>query len=292
MRVWGILIAVVATACAAAPQAPDVATPAARPASGDPAIQQAFNDILAAEGVEGTLIVRRASDGVEWYANPRRLSVGYQPASTFKILNSLIILQEGVVADPDDDVLAWDGVERSPGWDADASLRTAFQRSMVWAYQEWARRVGHEAMARWVEAADYGDGDIGPADGVDRFWLEGPLTITAYEQIEFLDALRRGDTPFGDVVEAAVRDVMTAESDAGWTLRRKTGWAIRDEPNIGWCVGWLEADIGGAHDALLFAVNIDLPYPDGDAGARCRIARAALIAAGADIPAGPTEAGR
>jgi beta-lactamase class D len=62
-------------------------------------------------------------------------------------------------------------------------------------------------------------------------------------------------------------------------LRAKTGWAIRDEPNHGWYVGWLEAE----DEIWLFAVNVDLDWEIGDGALRERLARNALIAAGAPV---------
>ena len=65
------------------------------------------------------------------------------PASTFKIPNSLIALETGVVEDPDKDVFKWDGVKRSiEAWNMDHTMRTAIAVSAVPVYQEIARRIG------------------------------------------------------------------------------------------------------------------------------------------------------
>lgn len=159
------------------------------------------------------------------------------------------------------------------------SLRMGFRRSAVWAYQEWARRVGYEAMARHVAALGYGNGDIGGPDAIGLFWLEGPLKISAREQVDFLARLHARALPFDAGIQDRVVDIMEHDraDDASWVLRAKTGWAIRREPNIGWFAGWLET--GG--ETWLFAVNIDMPRGQADLGLRERIARAALAEAGA-----------
>ena len=59
-----------------------------------------------------------------------------------------------------------------------------------------------------------------------------------------------------------------------------TGWAIRNAPNHGWFVGWLEAEVAEA-ETWLFAINVDLDYETGEGALRERLARAALVAAGA-----------
>ncbi len=255
-----------------------VATPAcARDVTQD----RALDNVLVAEDAVGAIFIRRLSDGAEWSGGGARVDERFLPASTFKIPNSLIILETGTVTDPEGEVLPWDGVERSPGWDDEQTLRTAFVRSAFWAYQHWAREVGHDEMSARVAALGYGNGDIGPADEVATFWLNGALEISAREQVDFLQRLYARELPFRADVQEQVITLMRHRWGDGWMLRAKTGWAIRDEPNHGWYVGWLEAD----DDVWLFAVNVDLDYQTGEGALRTRVARNALIADGAPVPA-------
>src|SRR5207302_1318723 len=116
------------------------------------------------------------------------------PASTFKIPNSVIALETGVVGDPDKDVFKWDGVVRSiEGWNRDHTLRSAIAASAVPVYQEIARRIGAERMQKYVDLFEYGNRDIG--GGVDQFWLTGNLRIDPIQQIDFVDRLRREAQP-------------------------------------------------------------------------------------------------
>lgn len=239
----------------------------------------ALDGVLAAEDAAGAIFIRRLSDGAEWTGGGARVDQRFLPASTFKIPNSLIILETGTVTDPERQVLPWDGVERSPGWDDEQTLRTAFVRSAFWAYQHWAREVGHDEMSARVAGLGYGNGDIGPADEVATFWLNGALEISAREQVDFLHRLHGRELPFRAGVQ--VITLMRHRWGDGWMLRAKTGWAIRDEPNHGWYVGWLEAD----DDVWLFAVNVDLDYETREGALRTRVARNALIAVGAPVPA-------
>ena len=68
-------------------------------------------------------------------------------------------------------------------------MKTAFQNSVVWYYQEVARRVGPEEMQHYLDAAGYGNRKVGSQ--VDLFWLDGTLRISADEQVEFLKQLYR-----------------------------------------------------------------------------------------------------
>ena len=102
-----------------------------------------------------------------------RAEAGYLPASTFKIPNSLIALETGVVADADSDDVPWDKVVREfDAWNQDHTLRTAFKASAVPVFQDIARKIGPERMQQYVDAFDYGNRDIGGAP-IDTFWLNG-----------------------------------------------------------------------------------------------------------------------
>jgi len=199
----------------------------------------------------------------------KRAHAPFLPASTFKILNSLVALDTGVVAD-EHEVINWDGVDRgSPGWNCDHSLESAFKASAVWFYQEMARRIGEERMAHWVRIAGYGNADIRGA--IDTFWLEGALRITANEQLLFLQRFRDGGLLFSSRTQDIVRRIMIVEEAPRHVLRAKTGWALRGEGPIGWYVGWVERD---GH-AFYFALNCDLPR-ERDGSVRIKVARACL----------------
>jgi len=114
--------------------------------------------------------------------NPERCAERFIPASTFKIVNALIGLETGVIPDPDY-TIQWDGATYDvPAWNQDHTLRTAMQNSVVWYYQELARRVGRDKMQPYLDAANYGNRDI--SGQIDSFWLEGGLKISPNEQID------------------------------------------------------------------------------------------------------------
>ena len=72
------------------------------------------------------------------------------------------------------------------------NLRNAMQASNVPVFQELARRIGLERIREHVRKIGYGSSEIGQV--VDKFWLEGPLAISAIEQVEFLGRLPEGQT--------------------------------------------------------------------------------------------------
>ena len=63
-------------------------------------------------GTVGTFVGYKVDDYLVIASDTDRSGEAKLPASTFKIPNSLIALETGVVEDPDKDVFKWDGVKR------------------------------------------------------------------------------------------------------------------------------------------------------------------------------------
>jgi beta-lactamase class D len=225
-----------------------------------------------AAGVRGTFLLYDAKADAYFVFDRARAGEPLLPASTFKIPNSLIGLESGAVRDADE-VLEWDGVQRMvPAWNRDTNMRDAFRNSTVWFYQEIARRVGPQRMRAHLAALRYGNGDIG--GGIDRFWLDGGLRISAHGQVAFLRALQRDALPYAPRTLATVKAIMVHEQGEGYVLRAKTGWAGFGEAQaqqIGWWVGWVERN----GDPYFFAMNVDLEKPEQGA-ARFAITKAIL----------------
>lgn len=223
-----------------------------------------------AAGVTGTMVVVDERNGLHFVHDPVRARQRFVPASTFKVPHALFALDAGLVRD-EFQVFRWDGVEREiASWNRDHDLRSSMRNSVVWLYQQFARELGEARERDYLERIAYGNAD--PSGGVDRFWLDGGLAISAEEQVAFLQRLYRNTLPFQVEHQRLVKDVMVVEAGRDWILRAKTGWAARREAHLGWWVGWVERTDG----AVFFALNIDMPRKAEDAPSRERIARAVL----------------
>ena len=217
-------------------------------------LTQHFTD----EGTAGTFVGYKVDDYLIIASDRNRSGEAKLPASTFKIPNSLIALETGVVGDPDKDVFKWDGVVRSiEAWNRDHTLRSAIAASVVPVYQEIARRIGAERMQKYVDLFEYGNRDIG--GGIDQFWLTGSLRIDPVQQIDFVDRLRRGVLPISKRSQDLVRDILPVTQSGDVVIRAKTGIvaAQNGQSSIGWLVGWAEK--GSAH--TVFALNLDILEP-------------------------------
>jgi beta-lactamase class D len=207
--------------------------------------------LFAASGVEGSLVIADLDGDSVQVHNAPRAAQRFPAASTFKILNTLIALEEGVVAGPDA-VIPWDGrLHDMPDWNRDHTLASAFATSCVWCYQSLAREIGAERYRSHLDRAGYG-ALAEPFDPV-AFWLDGTLTISALEQVEFLRRVILRTLRYRDSSYAGLRRVMLAETTEQHRLFAKTGWAARATPQVGWYVGYVETP----EATWIFALNIE-----------------------------------
>ncbi len=186
----------------------------------------------------GTMIILDPSAGRTFGYNQARWDSGYLPASTFKIANTLIGLETGVIRS--DKIFKWDGKPRRlPQWEQDLNLRDAFQVSCVPCFQELARKIGAERMKASLDKMHYPGMDVNK-DNIDLFWLQGNSRITPRQQVEFIRALYEEKLPLKKTVMQSVKTIMLNESGPDYSISGKTGWAIRNGSNYGWFVGYLE----------------------------------------------------
>lgn len=206
--------------------------------------------------VKGTIVIE-SLDGKEQYIyNDARARTPLLPASTFKIPNTLIALQEGVITA--DSIIVWDGVQRSiTAWNQDQNLSSAFKTSCVWCYQQFARTIGFKKYTEYLHTIAYGNEKTGV--DVERFWLDGALRISAYEQIAFLKKLYKNDLPFDQKHLDLLKSIMIDEQGQNYTLRAKTGWAVpKGAEHHGWYVGYVKSSRG----VYFFATNLLTPSSD------------------------------
>jgi len=193
------------------------------------------------------------------YNLKRYTDSAYLPASTFKLVNSLIGLQAGVISSKKM-VIPWDGIVRSNAdWNKDLTMEEAFKVSAVPYYQEVARRIGKDTMQRWLDslgyAAKYGRAII--RNDIDSFWLDNNIKITADEQLGLVKKLYFDQLPFQKRVQEVVKNVMLQEKNSNYSLSYKTGWGFKEDGNsIGWVVGWEEENL----HPYFFVLQIEGPH--------------------------------
>ena len=191
--------------------------------------------------VDGCFLLFNQSDDEFIAYNADLCDSGYIPASTFKIPNSLIALEEGVIKDTNQ-IIRWDGREwPNTGWNQDQTLKSAIQYSCVWAYVWIAEQVGIDKYRKYVKLFDYGNKNL--AGPPTRFWLAGSFRISAAQQVDFLRRFYNYELPVSRKSVDIVKDIIILEKTGSYTLSGKTGGGmISDTEYIMWLVGYIERD--------------------------------------------------
>ncbi len=228
-----------------------------------------------AKGVRGTFVLFEPQKDRYLVFNEARARQRLAPGSTFEIADALIGLEVGSIADKNE-VFPWDGKPRlTSAWERDQTLASAMRASTAWMFQEVARRIGKALMKEWLDRLDYGNKDI--AGGIDLFWLQGALRISAGDQVDFLRRLAEGELPLSQRAQRLVRNALVFEKGKGYSLYAKSGSSRPLRDPVSWWVGWVERQGRPvAYFAMNYTPTAATLYQD-----RFDIARAILVEAGA-----------
>jgi beta-lactamase class D len=204
----------------------------------------------ANNGKEGTMVLKNLQNDQVFVYNKARSIRRFTPESTFKVANALIGLETSAVRD-EYEVKRWDGVEREfENWNRDHSLASAMRESAIWFYQDLARTIGETRMQEYFSKVHYGNKDI--SGGIDAFWLDSSLRISAVEQVNFIEKLVKEKLPFAEKHQKTVKRMMIQDEQDQYTLHGKTGTRLSDM-GLGWYVGFVENEKG----TWVFAVNVE-----------------------------------
>jgi beta-lactamase class D len=215
-------------------------------------IVAAFQQILDSADVAGAILIYDPGKNIYYSNDFAWCETGHLPASTFKVPNSIIALETGVM-ESDSTIIKWDGEKRGrEEWEKDLYFRDAFHVSCVPCYREIARKIGVGRMKAYLDTLNYGHMLVDSAS-IDLFWLEGESKISQFEQIDFLYRFYNSTLPISARTENIMKRLMVIEENDTFKLSGKTGWSIRNGNNNGWFVGYFEKD----GKVLFFATNID-----------------------------------
>ena len=238
-------------------------TLSAAPPTKDAATQTAAAR-FADYGHSGTFLLQRDGARPQTLHDDAWSTKPLSPASTFKVMLSLVALETGTLRSADE-IVKWDGkpYPDRPQWQQDMALREAMQTSSENYFGTLATRIGHERLAEWVKRVGYGNGRVGT--NPPRVWHDGVLTVTAQQQLAFVDRLRRGDLPFSAKTIATVKAAMLDSDTGGQRIYGKTGTHVSDDGSgNAWWIGWVEGS--GMQDnrwpAASFVLGLQLKKMD------------------------------
>lgn len=215
-------------------------------------VKSEFQSIIDSSDVLGSILILDLNNMVYYSNDFEWANTGKLPASTFKIANSIIGLETGVI-NSDSTIFKWDGEEKwLKAWEQDLVLKDAFKFSCVPCYQDVAREIGAPRMKEYIANFNYGTLDITETN-IDNFWLEGKSRITQFQQIDFLKRFYKNELSItkrtGDIVSA----ILLIEDNDHYKLSGKTGLSNENKEYNGWFVGYLEQD----NNTYFFATNLE-----------------------------------
>lgn len=223
-------------------------------------------------GFTGTFVMYDEAKDQYTVFNEAQSQIRLSPCSTFKIYNSIIGLETGVLDTEDVYTLfKWDGTQYAfPAWNHDQTLTSATRDSVVWYFQELASRIGTERMQENINKLEYGNRDI--SGGLTTFWLRSTLQISAQEQTDLLYKLFAGKLPVSpENVEVVKRNITLSDRD-GVRFMGKTGSGFE---NGKWKLGWFVGCVEKQEKRYFFATNIQAA--DGATGGKAREISKAIL---------------
>jgi len=234
-------------------------------------------------GESCTFALLSEASGQFYFSNRARAEQRFTPFSTFKVLNTLIAIEEGLLLSATQQLQL--NVENYPiekwwpkkWYQADLTVRDAFHASALPLFRQLAVDIGQAQMQERLRSLHYGNSNI--SSGLDSFWLNGSLQISAVEQLCFLRRLARHELPLKDKTFTVFNQIMEVDLDKeskGFAdairafgpdvkLFAKTGGGpIRKGRYIGWYVGYLQS----AKSNYYFALNMEADSFEALQGAR------------------------
>ena len=147
-------------------------------------------------GLNGTAVIYDTSNSRYIIYNRDLAVTRSSPCSTFKIISSLIALENGIL-EPEDSTRTWSGeIFWNENWNKDIDFSEAFRTSCVWYYRQVIDDIGPEMMQRELNKLQYGNCDVSDWEGrlntnnnnraLTGFWIESSLLISPKEQAEVI----------------------------------------------------------------------------------------------------------
>lgn len=216
-------------------------------------VKPEFQSIIDSSNVNGSILIYDLKNDLYYSNNFDWAKTGRLPASTFKIVNSIIALETKVVEN-DSTLFRWNGEKRDYKiWEQDLILRDAFKYSCVPCYQEIAREIGEKRMNEYLEKLEYKDMKVN-SKNIDKFWLEGDSKINQFQQIEFIKRFFKSELEISKRTQDIMKKIFFIEKYGKYNLNGKTGLSIRNGNYNGWFVGYIESE---EDNNYFFAINIE-----------------------------------
>lgn len=211
-------------------------------------------------GLNGAAVVYDVSDRRYTIYNSDLALTRRSPCSTFKIISSLIALENGIL-EPEDSKRTWSGeVFWNEDWNKDIDFNEAFRTSCVWYYRQVIDDIGKDMMQKELNKLQYGNCDISDWEGrlntnnnnraLTGFWIESSLMISPKEQVEVMERIFGENSDYSEETQNELKQVMlVSEQDrADISIYGKTGMGKAEGIVVdAWFIGFAESTEGNIY---------------------------------------------
>ncbi len=187
------------------------------------------------DGINGAAVIYSPTDNCYQIYNQELALTQRSPCSTFKIISSLIALENGVI-EPNDSTRTWSGETFwNEEWNKDINFSDAFHASCVWYFREIIDEIGKDLIQEELNRLEYGNCDISDWEGrlntnnnnpvLTGFWIESSLLISPKEQVEVMEHIFGNNTDYSEETLERLKQVMllSEQSEADILFYGKTG---------------------------------------------------------------------
>ncbi len=181
------------------------------------------------------------------------------PQSTFKIVATLMGLENGVLKDQQSK-MHYNGMKyRIDAWNNDVNLVQAFRFSCVWYYHQVVYSIDRPKIVQFLNKLRYGNEDVsqwlgngsGDKSELSGFWLSSSLKISPLEQVRVLADIFEGKSDIQRKNISILKDIMQQKQK---NIFAKTGSNLRGKS---WFVGFVEQGEGSKSTRKYFAFYVD-----------------------------------
>lgn len=187
------------------------------------------------DGINGAAVIYNPAENCYQFYNQELALTRRSPCSTFKIISSLIALENGII-EPDDSIRTWSGeIFWNEDWNRDIGFSDAFHASCVWYFREVIDEIGRDRIQEELNRLEYGNCDISDWEGrlntnnnnpvLTGFWIESSLLISPKEQVEVMEHIFGDHTDYSEETLEQLKQVMllSGQSQADISIYGKTG---------------------------------------------------------------------
>lgn len=168
--------------------------------------------------LNGAAVIYNASDMHYTIYQQKLAETRRSPCSTFKIISSLIALENGVI-EPENSTRTWGReIFWNENWNRDIDFNSAFRTSCIWYFREIIDELGKEKIQEGLDRLEYGNRDISDWEGrlntnnnnraLTGFWVESSLLISPWEQTEVMARIFGENSVYLEKTRQALKEVM------------------------------------------------------------------------------------